>query len=355
MTSTTLQLRNTTRAPRSAVVHALALPSATYRGHVTECGRRIGDEWAGEYTETPVGGVSCTRCLPAVLEADHAEALEENTRRAAAVFSVGDRVAVMGGVQSAHGRYVVTYGDVVSIMTAWSGPVEYVVTTASGERLVFPAYLLTSVPVDLEAAHGEALEAYTAATGRVIGQRDGARMTARRTSSEELHALADIVERVQVEAAHAEALEEWATRGTVSEFRVCFTKNGWDGPGMGLTMATCLTSDGYSSPDGFAVMLGILHGPVTVHAYALVNVNGHAVPFRGLVMVGEQPAGCAECSATLPADGVCRVCDGPSDFYADHTCAGCGLPMALNDYGRWVTEDGTVRCGPYAVHGLDLD
>lgn len=50
-----------TSAPRSSVIHGLG-----QSGRVTVCGRRIGDNWAGEYDAMPVGAISCGRCLTGI-------------------------------------------------------------------------------------------------------------------------------------------------------------------------------------------------------------------------------------------------------------------------------------------------
>lgn len=59
-----------TSAPRSAVVHMLDMVGD--RGHVTACGTRIGDDWAGEYTEQPSGEINCARCLPHLIKLQRA-------------------------------------------------------------------------------------------------------------------------------------------------------------------------------------------------------------------------------------------------------------------------------------------
>lgn len=54
-----------TSAPRSTVVHAVRTTEARFDqySHGTVCGRQIGDDWAGEYTEQPSGPVTCKRCI----------------------------------------------------------------------------------------------------------------------------------------------------------------------------------------------------------------------------------------------------------------------------------------------------
>jgi hypothetical protein len=51
-----------TSAPRSTVTHVHDL--STTLGHLTACGRRIGDNWSGEYDEgLPDGMPTCKGCL----------------------------------------------------------------------------------------------------------------------------------------------------------------------------------------------------------------------------------------------------------------------------------------------------
>lgn len=64
-----------TSARRSTVTHTIDVGVSL--AHVTDCGLRIGDEWAGEWDAgIPNGLPTCKRCLPAVTrkeEAAHAE------------------------------------------------------------------------------------------------------------------------------------------------------------------------------------------------------------------------------------------------------------------------------------------
>lgn len=120
-----------TAAPRSAVVHVInaGSPSAYWR---TICGRRIGDEWAGEYTEAPTGPVTCKRCKTV---ADEVDAENAAILAGVAVHPVGSTVGILVGQLSVNGPHVDRYGTVVRHVETWNGECEYVVADAYGEAV----------------------------------------------------------------------------------------------------------------------------------------------------------------------------------------------------------------------------
>lgn len=85
----------------------------------TRCGRTIGEEWAGEYSEAlPYGLPTCQRCMVKVQAAHDAIV-------AAADFRIGQRVEILGGALSVNGPYVTDLGTVVQIQETWKGVTEY--------------------------------------------------------------------------------------------------------------------------------------------------------------------------------------------------------------------------------------
>lgn len=139
-----------TAAPRSAVVHMVA-GTGTYL-HQTACGRRIGDEWAGEYSAEPTGPVTCKRCAPIVaeIEAEQAAWVAAN-----AVHAVGDRVGILTGLQSKNGAHVGAYGTVKGAIETWDGVIEYsVIADGETEAFLYRSYLLQR---DTTADHAEAI------------------------------------------------------------------------------------------------------------------------------------------------------------------------------------------------------
>lgn len=130
-----------TAAPRSTVVHMVSTGPVRNYSHETACGRRIGDEWAGEYTEQPTGPVTCRQCMPAAVAAEAAEAVR---LAETAVFPIGARVGIVTGVQSVSGPWVYTYGTVTGHVEYWHGVTEYVVDVDGEGFLTFREYLLRS-------------------------------------------------------------------------------------------------------------------------------------------------------------------------------------------------------------------
>lgn len=118
---------NRTAAPRSAVVHAVGHP--VNGASFTRCDRRIGDTWAGEYTEQPVDDVNCARCIKGC-EADQV-AVE-----LAAPIKVGQRVGILTGFQSVGGKFIGSYGTVTAVREYWRNSVTYLVV-ADGESESF--------------------------------------------------------------------------------------------------------------------------------------------------------------------------------------------------------------------------
>lgn len=120
-----------TSAPRSSVVHIIdGNPGVTY--HQTLCGRRIGENWAGEYSEAPSGPVTCKRCER-----------QEGIARTEARFPVGARVGILRGVQAAGGPSVGAYGTVVRVVDTWIGAPDVLVNVNGGELLYTPRLLVT--------------------------------------------------------------------------------------------------------------------------------------------------------------------------------------------------------------------
>lgn len=141
MTSTSVRYGKTS-APRSAVVHMVTTePSSGIYMHQTACGTRIGDEWAGEYTEEPSGPVTCKRCLP------HVARVEENVA-ALAVHKIGARVGVLVGQLSVNGPHVGERGTVTGHFTGWSY-VQYLVRAdGEDESYVYDSAFLVALPCD---------------------------------------------------------------------------------------------------------------------------------------------------------------------------------------------------------------
>lgn len=123
-----------TAAKRSTVVHVISTDPAVGAGF-TACGRRIDDDWQGEYTEAPTGPVTCKGACSDVAAAHQAQ-LES-----AATYRVGEHVGILTGLQSVTGAHVGSYGRVVRIIDGWNGKPDYVVQTDDG-RFVYPASLL---------------------------------------------------------------------------------------------------------------------------------------------------------------------------------------------------------------------
>lgn len=136
--------------------------------HLTACGRTIGDDWAGEYTEQPSGPVTCKRCLP------HAEIHAAEIAAAAAdlaTFQIGDRVGILTGVQSVGGAYVGDHGTVTAHFTEW-GHVDYVVTAdGESEGYVYNAWQLTreDAPTDAEIAAVTAVAIPVSVAAAILG------------------------------------------------------------------------------------------------------------------------------------------------------------------------------------------
>lgn len=64
------------------------------------------------------------------------------------MFSIGQRVGIVSGLQAAGGPVVTRYGTVVDVVEFWRGVLEYVVRHDSGgEDLVYRGYLLRAVDV----------------------------------------------------------------------------------------------------------------------------------------------------------------------------------------------------------------
>src|SRR5688572_22144301 len=113
-----------TSAPRSSVVHVIdGRPGVSL--HQTMCGRRIGDEWAGEYNEAPAGPATCQTCIKR-------EAAAQAELEAAAKFQTGQRVGILTGVQSVGGAFVGSYGTVTAVRAYWNGKASFHVQ-ADGE------------------------------------------------------------------------------------------------------------------------------------------------------------------------------------------------------------------------------
>ena len=123
----------TTAARRSSVVHGIDLQTASF----TLCGRRIGDDWQGEYSEAPAGPITCKTCLPKV------------PAPVAPSFTPGQRVGIVTGLQSVSGPWVNRYGTVVGPFNGWQGSDDYVVREDDGtEDMVFAGYLLRPLDDD---------------------------------------------------------------------------------------------------------------------------------------------------------------------------------------------------------------
>lgn len=116
-----------TSAPRSAIVHAVGHPENG--ASFTRCGRRIGDTWAGEYTEQPAEDVNCARCIKGATE-------DQAATEAAATIKVGQRVGIFTGFQSVGGKWIGSYGTVTAVREYWRNSVTYLVR-ADGESESF--------------------------------------------------------------------------------------------------------------------------------------------------------------------------------------------------------------------------
>lgn len=140
-----------TAAPRSTVVHAVNHPD--HGSGFTRCGRPIGDNWAGEYTEQPSGDVTCARCISGVT-ADQA-AIEE-----AAPIKVGQRVGIYTGLQSTGGKWIGSYGTVTAVHMWWRGSFTWSVRAdGESESFAYDAHLITDDLSRDTAAITEAAEA----------------------------------------------------------------------------------------------------------------------------------------------------------------------------------------------------
>lgn len=131
-----------TAAPRSSVIHIIdARPTDFSDGwsHQTRCGRRIGDEWAGEYTEAPAGPATCQRCIKGA--ADDQTALETSAK-----YRVGQRVGLLTGFQSVSGAWIWSYGTVTAVRLYWrnSGPAFHVIADGESEEYVYEAWQLSA-------------------------------------------------------------------------------------------------------------------------------------------------------------------------------------------------------------------
>lgn len=94
---------NKTAAPRSNVIHAM-------RGSFTVCGRRIGDNWQGEYGPAPTGRITCGRCLTGVRPTDHIHPdpdIEARIRIASTLRDKGWRARRADAIGGRSPRYVV--------------------------------------------------------------------------------------------------------------------------------------------------------------------------------------------------------------------------------------------------------
>lgn len=133
----------TTAARRSTVVHAVDDSSASF----TFCGRRIGDDWQGEYDLAPEGPVTCRRCLASTMADGRTVEQSQNNEPGpdtVVKFTVGTRVGILTGFQSVGGAWIGSYGEVTAVREYWNGQASYLVR-ADGEieSYVYEGWMLT--------------------------------------------------------------------------------------------------------------------------------------------------------------------------------------------------------------------
>jgi hypothetical protein len=176
-----------TSAPRSTVTHVHDL--STTLGHLTACGRRIGDNWSGEYDEgLPDGMPTCKGCLrhldksvarpfrcvctdkdghghtcagyPAGsrvgdVPAGHVPVggswagTYEPLPAVSATFAAGQRVGILTGFLSVSGPWVKSYGTVIGSFDGWTGVEMWTVRgNDESEPGVYETWMLRALELD---------------------------------------------------------------------------------------------------------------------------------------------------------------------------------------------------------------
>jgi hypothetical protein len=150
-----------TSAPRSTVTHVHDL--STTLGHLTACGRRIGDNWSGEYDEgLPDGMPTCKGCLRHLdksvardVPAGHVPVggswagTYEPLPAVSATFAAGQRVGILTGFLSVSGPWVKSYGTVIGSFDGWTGVEMWTVRDDDeSEPGVYETWMLRALELD---------------------------------------------------------------------------------------------------------------------------------------------------------------------------------------------------------------